>query len=114
MLRDDDVYLLDMLIAAREALGFIRGLSREQFLESSLHQAAATRALEVLGEAARLVSPGTRDEHPEVPWERIIGMRNRLLHEYFRVNLAIVWQTIEEDIPPLIDVLTPIVPEEPA
>jgi uncharacterized protein with HEPN domain len=70
------------------------------------------RPLEIIGEAARLVSQETRDTHPEIPWEQMIGMRNRLIHEYFRVNLTTVWETIQNDLPPLIAQIEPLVPPE--
>ena len=63
------------------------------------------RLLEVIGEAANLVSPETRARHPEVPWRKMAGLRNRLIHGYFSVNLDIVWDTIRSDLPPLIRLL---------
>ena len=71
----------------------------KEFERSELHQNAVMRPLEVIGEAARRVSQQTRDAHPEIPWEQMIGMRNRLIHEYFRVNLATVWDTVQNDCP---------------
>ncbi len=76
------------------------------------HQYAVFKAIEILGEAARLVSDETRKAHPQIPWESIAGMRNRLIHEYFRIHLATVWQTVQEDIPPLVAQLKPLVPPE--
>jgi uncharacterized protein with HEPN domain len=68
--------------------------------------------LEIIGEAARRVSQQTRDAHPEIPWEQMIGLRNRLIHEYFRVNLATVWDTVQNDLPRLIALIEPLVPPE--
>jgi len=70
------------------------------------------RPLEIIGEAARRVSQETRDAHAEIPWEQMIGMRNRLIHEYFRVNLATVWETVQNDLPSLIALVEPLVPPE--
>ena len=67
-MRRDDAYLLDILIAARKALAFVQGMTREEFERSDLHQNAAIRPLEIIGEAARLVSQQTRDAHPDIPW----------------------------------------------
>jgi uncharacterized protein with HEPN domain len=108
----DDAYLLDMLIAARRARSFCAGVTWEEFEQSDLHQYAVFKAIEVLGEAARLVSDATRAAHPEVPWEQIAGMRNRLIHEYFRIDLPTVWQTVRDDIRALIAQLEPLVPPE--
>ena len=111
MLRDE-AYLLDILIAARKALQFLEGMTWQNFTQSELHQNAVIRPLEIISEAARRVSQETRDAHPEIPWEQMIGMRNRLIHEYFRVNLSTVWQTVQNDLSPLIALLEPLVPPE--
>jgi uncharacterized protein with HEPN domain len=111
-MRRDDAYLLDILIAARKALKFLEGMTWEEFEQSELHQNAVVHLLEITGEAARLVSQETRDAHPDIPWEQMIGMRNRLIHEYFRVDLATVWDTVRNDLPRLIALIDPLVPPE--
>jgi uncharacterized protein with HEPN domain len=108
----DDAYLLDMLIAARKAIAFLEDMTWEAFAASELHQSAVIRPLEIIGEAAGRMSPATREAHPEIPWTKMIGMRNRLIHEYFRVDLATVWDTVQDDLPPLIAMLEPLVPPE--
>ena len=109
-MRRDDAYLLDILIAARKALAFVADMTWEAFEISELHQNAVIRTLETIGEAARLVSQPTRDAHPEIPWERMIGMRHRLIHEYFRVDVTTVWDTVQNDLPPLIALIEPLIP----
>lgn len=111
-MRRDEAYLLDMLIAAREATSLISGLTREQFEESRLHQLAIIKSLEIVGEAAANVSETTRAAHPDVPWPEIIGMRHRLVHAYFEVDMEKVWTTVHTDIPPLINAIEPLVPPE--
>ena len=111
-MRRDEAYLLDILIAARKALRFLEGMSWEEFQQSELHQNAVMQPLEIIGEAARRVSQQTRDAHPEIRWEEMIGMRNRLIHEYFRVNLKTVWDTVHNDLPSLIALIEPLVPPE--
>jgi uncharacterized protein with HEPN domain len=108
----DDAYLLDMLLAARRAQRFCAGITQEEFERSDLHQYAVFKAIEILGEAARLVSNETRQAHPEIPWQQIAGMRNRLIHEYFRVDLPTVWQAVRDEIAPLIARIEPLVPPE--
>ena len=108
----DKAYLLDILISARKALEFLRGMTWEGFTQSELHQNAVIRPLEIIGEAARRVSQETREAHPEVPWEQMIGMRNRLIHEYFRVHLGTVWETVHTDLPSLIALVEPLIPPE--
>lgn len=96
-MRDDLTLLLDMLIAARKVQRFAAGLSAADFRTSELHQSAIVRELQIIGEAARQVSPEFRDTHPSIDWHKIAGMRNRLVHEYFRVSQSIVWDIVQED-----------------
>lgn len=112
MQRDDTAYLLDMLNAGRDAVSFASELTRKQFEQSRLHQDALFKALEVVGEAAGRVTEQTRNRHPGIPWPKIIGMRNRLVHAYFEVDLSKVWDTVQDEIPHLIALLEPLVPPE--
>ena len=111
-MRRDDALLLDMLLAARDAMQFSEGLSLAAFERNEIAQQAILWAVKTVGRAASRVGADTRDAHPEIPWADIVGMRNRLVHEYFRVNLARVWETVEEDIPRLIPQLERLVPPE--
>ncbi len=111
-MRRDDAYLLDMLLAARDTVEFTAGLTFPQFEQNRLNQNAVLRAIEIIGEAASCISPETRQAHPEISWTEIIGMRNRLVHAYFEVNLERVWQTVQQDVPRLITLLEPLVPPE--
>ena len=111
-MRRDEAYLLDMLLAARDAQNCVRGLTRHQSGQSRLHQLAALKALETIGEAAARVSERFRIAHPEIPWREITGMRNRLVHAYFEVDLDEVWDTVQNDLAPLVVVLEPLVPPE--
>jgi len=108
----DEAYLLDILIEARKALKFIEGLTWEQFEQSELHQNAVIRPLEIIGEAARLVSTQTKDKHPDIPWKQMTGLRNRLIHEYSSIDFNTVWDTIKIDLPALISLVEPLVPPE--
>ena len=100
------------LIEARKALKFIEGLTWEQFEQSELHQNAVIRPLEIIGEAARLVSTQTKDKHPDIPWKQMTGLRNRLIHEYSSIDFNTVWDTIKIDLPALISLVEPLVPPE--
>ena len=111
-MRDDAGYLLDMLLAARDATSFLAGLTWEQFENSRLHQNAVIKAIEITGEAASRISPQTRAAHPEIPWSEVIGMRHRLVHGYFEVDLQKVWDTVHRDLPLLIAQIEPLVPPE--
>ena len=113
-MRHDDAYLLDMLLSARDAAEFAAGLTFPQFERSRLHQNAILKAIEIIGEAAARISEETKQAHPRIPWLEIIGMRNRLVHAYFEVDLKRVWKTAQQDIPRLIDLIEPLVPPETA
>jgi len=108
----DHSNLLDMLLAARKVIQFSEGVDWRRFEEDELLQSAILRQLGIIGEAARRVSEEMRKRHPEVPWADIIGMRNRLIHDYTRVDLRRVWDTVTDDIPALIERLAPLVPPE--
>jgi uncharacterized protein with HEPN domain len=108
----DAALLLDMLLAAQDAHGFVAGLDKNAFLGSRLHQSAVIRALEIIGEAANNVSPATQAAYPEIPWRDITGMRHRLIHGYADVDLDRVWDTVQGHLDPLTAMLKRIVPSE--
>ncbi len=108
MQKDDRVRLLHMLDAAREAVRFARGRTRHDLDKDRLLEWGLVKALEIVGEAARQVSEETREQFPQIPWADIIGMRHRLVHAYFEINLDILWHTVQQDLPPLIAALESI------
>jgi uncharacterized protein with HEPN domain len=105
-------YLLDVLEAARLLQTFVEGVDWDTFENDLMRRAAVMRQLEIMGEAARRLSEETRLELSEIPWRQIIGMRNRLIHGYDDVDLAIVWDSVQNDLPPLIAQLEQVVPAE--
>lgn len=111
-MRHSDAYLLDMLVAAQDAVEFAAGLTYAEFERHRMAQFAVLKAVETIGEAASHVGAATRDELHEIPWKKIISMRNRLVHGYFEVNLERVWETVQQDIPLLISQLEPRIPPE--
>ena len=70
------------------------------------------KEIEIVGEAATQITEATREQWPAIPWDAIIGMRHRLVHAYFSINLDIVWHTVQEELPRLIALLAPLVPPE--
>lgn len=108
----DPAWVLDMLQATRKALEHARGVTASEFMTSGLHQDAVLRQLTILGEAAKRVSAEFRAEHPEIPWRKIAGFRDVAVHDYFRVDFREVWRIVQEELPPLIDLLRPVVPPE--
>jgi len=102
MQKTDTVRLRHMLDAAREALAFAQGRSRADLDKDRMLVLALVKSIEIVGEAASKVSPETRLAVPGLPWSSIVGMRNRLIHAYFDIDLDRVWDTITDDLPPLI------------
>lgn len=88
----DDANVLDILNAARQALSFVRGMARSAFEEDERTQSAVLYQLTILGEAAKRVSETFRQRHPEVPWRKMAGTRDRVVHEYDRVSVDRVWE----------------------
>jgi uncharacterized protein with HEPN domain len=109
MFEDDSVRIRHILDAAREAIGFSQGRSRPDLDSDRQLNLSLVRLLEIVGEAARGISPEFRNSHPDLPWKSMVGMRDRLIHAYFDVNLDVVWETVTEDLPPLISQLEKIV-----
>ena len=108
----DDAYLLDMLLSARKILEYTAGVDIEGFHANEMMQDAVMRLVQLVGEAARKISDEFRNSHPEIPWAGIIGMRNRLVHEYFRIIPGRVWDVVQKDIPELVRSIEPLVPDE--
>jgi uncharacterized protein with HEPN domain len=108
----DDAYLLDILLAARKVLSYTEGFSWEGFRKDGRTQDAVMRNLQIVGEAVRKISEEFRSEHPEIPWSEILGMRNRLVHEYGRIQVEKIWETVVDDVPDLIRLIEPFVPPD--
>jgi len=100
-LKDGD-RIRHMLEAAEKAAEFSKGRKRSDLEEDEKLTLSLVHLLEILGEAAGKVSLGFRQLHPEIPWNRVSGIRNRLAHGYFDVDLDIVWQTVTARLPELI------------
>jgi uncharacterized protein with HEPN domain len=102
---ESSIPLRHMLDHAREAFALVRNRSREDLEADRLLNLALVRLLEIIGEAASRVSAEERTRYPAIPWLQIIGMRNRLIHGYDSIDFDILWQTLVEDLPPLIAAL---------
>jgi uncharacterized protein with HEPN domain len=104
-MRRDSVRLLDILQAAQAIQTFTNAVDKTEFFKQPIIQGAVIRELAVIGEAAHVISDDTKKRLPEIPWPLLVGMRNRLIHEYFRIDLHVVWQAVVIDIPMLIQIL---------
>jgi len=111
MVERDSAYLVDMLLAAQDAIGFAAEIDQVRFAASRLYQNAIIRALEIVGEAAGRVSRETRAQTPVIPWQSMIGMRHRLIHGYEGVDLALVWKVVVIDLPALVQSLEALILE---
>ena len=97
-------YLQHIIEAIDRATGYVAGMDATAFEQDTRTQDAVIRALEIVGEAAneaRVADPTLQDTAPEIPWDVMYGMRNRIVHDYFEVDLDVVWQTIQRDLPEL-------------
>jgi uncharacterized protein with HEPN domain len=102
MSESDLIRLRHMLDAARDAVQFGAGRNSSDLARDRVLALALVRCIEIIGEAASRVSPDVRATCPEIPWADIVGMRNRLIHAYFEVDLNRVYDTLAADLPPLI------------
>jgi uncharacterized protein with HEPN domain len=110
----DESSILDALIFAQRILEFTSEMNEGVFVKDLKTQAAVLYEISVLGEAMRRISPEFQEQYPNIPYGKIIGMRNKLVHDYEGINLKLVWSVIQIDIPELISELKPIVPlQEP-
>lgn len=105
---DDAVGMRHMLEHAGEAVSMIQEKTKEDLERNRILQLALTRLVEIVGEAAARVSEETRKKHTGIPWQQIVGMRNRLIHGYDIIDLDLLWDTITDDLPPLIRALSSI------
>lgn len=108
----DDATLLDMLKAARLVVAFKGKLAKNAFLRDVKTQSAILHQLLVIGEAVKRLSEEFRGRHSQIPWIRIAGMRDKLIHAYDAVDLDEVWKTVTKEIAPLISFLETLVPQE--
>lgn len=92
-------HLEDILDAAEKAQRFTTNMTYEAFAEDDKTVFAVIRALEVIGEATKRLPTALRDQYPQVPWESMAGMRDKLIHDYINVNRQIVWRTVKKELP---------------
>lgn len=108
----DVIRLRHMLDAARDALSFVRERTRADLDDDRQLVLALVKAIEIIGEAACRVDLTARAEVPGIPWEDVVGMRHRLVHAYYDIDLDTVWRTTQDDLPPLIVALERVLPAE--
>ena len=95
-------HLRDMLVAARLAIGYVAGITRDDFEEDVQRQDAVIRRIEIIGEAAHRLTDPTRQALSDLPWREMIGMRNVMAHRYDEIDLDVVWETVPRDLPTVV------------
>ena len=102
-------YLQDILDSINDIKTFVEEINIEQFKNDKKTINAVVRSIEIIGEAANHISVSFQRSHKQIPWKQVIGMRNRLIHAYFDVDYDSVWDTVQEDIPKLIEELEKLI-----
>jgi uncharacterized protein with HEPN domain len=95
--KDERVYLGHIRDAINDIEAYT-SVGRDAFMTERMRQDAVIRKLEIIGEAVKQLSDTTKDRRPEIPWKQIAGMRDRLTHDYFGVDLVLVWRVVERDL----------------
>jgi uncharacterized protein with HEPN domain len=98
--KDDRVYLQHIQEALNDIASYC-GSDRDRFFNDRMRQDATLRKLEVIGQAVKNLSEATKSRQPDIPWRQIAGMRDKVIHDYFGVNLEIVWAVVERELPKL-------------
>jgi uncharacterized protein with HEPN domain len=105
-------YLKDIQDALEKVENFTAGQDFVSFVKDDKTTFAVIRALEIIGEAARKIPKAIRSRYPDAPWQDMTGMRDNLIHDYFGVDLRVVWKTLQMDLPPLKALFQRIIKEE--
>jgi uncharacterized protein with HEPN domain len=110
-MKDDLVYIGHMLDMAQKATSFVEGIERAEFDADEPLRLALRHLIQIIGEAARRISLEYREAHSEIPWKDIVGMRSKIVHDYFDVDENAVWDTVTNELPGLIFQLRQIAPD---
>ena len=94
-------YIEDIIGAMNDALSFVKDMEYDVFLRDKKTIYAVNRALEIIGEATKNIPASVKNRYPQIPWKKMAGMRDKVIHEYFGVDLKRVWSTVKKDIPDL-------------
>lgn len=109
---DEFTYFEDIIFSAELAISFIGKMSITDLYDDIKTQDAIIRRVSIMGEATRRISDDLKNKYPQIPWNQIRAMRNALIHEYDEVDIQVVWDTVKNDLPPLVESLRKILYEE--
>lgn len=107
-MRDDSVYLRHILDAIGRIQEYVHNMQIADFMSNHMAQDAVIRQFEVIGEATKNLSDAFRSQHSELPWKDMAGMRDKLIHQYFGVDIVAVWSSVQQDLPAVKTSLTSI------
>ena len=99
MKRDYRLFIKDIIAAMESIEGFVEGMSFEELMQDDKTASAVIRKFEIVGEATKCLPDELKEEHPEIQWKRMAGMRDRLIHAYFGVDYKLVWEAIKAEVP---------------
>ncbi len=111
-MQDDAATVLDIVLACRRIAQFIADSDQTSFLSDARTQWAVASQFTLIGEAAKRLSDEFRNQHASIPWPQIMGMRNRVVHGYDKIDWLLVWTTAKREIPHLLEMLEPLVPPD--
>src|SRR3989304_9440390 len=111
-MRDNFAYIHHILDSIETIETYTANMDYDKFFDTRLVQDGVIRQIEIMGEAVKNIDPEFKDEHPGVQWKKIAGMRDKLIHHYFGVNIKKVWRTVEKDLPRLKEKIEMILKEE--
>ena len=100
--KNEQVYIRHMIDTSHKAISFVQDINREDFDRDDKLRLAVTHLLQIIGEAARRISPEFRANYPQIPWKAIVGMRSKVVHDYLNIEEDIVWETAKNDLAPLV------------
>jgi len=104
--KDDSLYICHIRDAITQIKEYVAGMDENAFAESRLVQDAVIRQFEIIGDATKHISGDFRSRHAGIPWKDMAGMRDKLIHDYFGVDIGAIWKTVEEDLPYLEEQIT--------
>ena len=100
-MKDDSIYIDHILLSINNILIYTKAISKEDFAKNTLIQDAVIRNFEIIGEATKKISPDFKKVNFEVPWKEMAGMRDKLIHDYIGIDIQVIWDTIQQDLPNL-------------